>query len=101
MDSNQLINIQGVYKLKNLRKLYLNKNPIQSLKGIEHLVNLEELYLDNTNVTSIVNNIDKLPNLRLLSINNRHRHIPFEEIRYLIEEKHSDVLPFKRSPYES
>ena len=75
-------------------------NPIQLLKGIEHLTNLEELYLDNTKITSIVNDIDKLPNLRLLSIKERHGYIPFEENRYLIEEKHIEVLPFKRPPYE-
>ena len=33
-------------------------------------------------------------------INNRHGFVPFEEIKYLIEEKNIDVMPFKYPPYE-
>lgn len=86
--------------LAHLEHLNLNQNPIQSLKGIEVLANLEELYLDGTEVTSIVDEIDKLPKLKCVSIDKRHGHVPFEEIEYLIKEKNVDVLPFKYPPYE-
>ena len=96
-----MLDIKSVCKLKNLKKLYLNKNPIQSLKGVEYLISLEELYLDDTKVTSIVNELDKLPKLRRDSIDKRHGYVPFEEIEYLIKEKNIDVLPFKYPPYKS
>lgn len=99
--SNRITSMQGLKYLTHLEHLNLNRNPIKSLKGINVLTNLEELYLDDTKVTSIVDEIDKLPNLKYVSIDKRHGYIPFEEIDYLIKEKNIDVLPFKYPPYSN
>lgn len=101
LPSNKITHIHGLQNLTNLKYLNLNRNPIHSLKGIETLFKLEELYLNDTELTSIVNELDRLPNLRFLSIKGRLGHIPFEEMRYLIEEKGIDILPYGIPPYES
>ena len=92
--------LQGLRDLINLETLYLNRNPLESIRGIESLINLKTLYLDDTNLTSVVSELDNLPNLKFLSIKGRLGHIPFEEMRYLIEEKGIDILPYGIPPYD-
>jgi hypothetical protein len=87
-------------KLSKLVYFNLSRNPIQTLKGIEFLNYLQEFYLNNTNITIIVNEFDKLPNLKFISISGRLGYIPFDELRYLIEEKKIDFLPYGVPPYE-
>lgn len=59
--------IEGLEKLFNLRKLYLNKNLITELKGLENLINLEVLDLSFNNITEI-KGLDNLSKLKYLNL---------------------------------
>ncbi|RYF90238.1 MAG: leucine-rich repeat domain-containing protein [Chitinophagaceae bacterium] len=62
-----LISIQEVSVLKNLKALFLFNNKIESLKGVESLTQLEQLYVNSNQLVSI-EEVEQLLNLEQLNV---------------------------------
>lgn len=68
---HQIINIEPLSSLKQMKSLFLFNNKIESLKGIESLTELEQLYVQFNRIESL-EPIESLSNLREVYIHDNH-----------------------------
>ncbi len=79
-----------IYKLENLKVLYLSNNKIEDLSPLQHLPNLTVLHLNDNQITEIPLEIIKLKKLKRLYLNNNLiTEIPefidnFKDLEYLL-----------------
>ena len=60
-----IVEIEGLEKLNQLKVLLLAYNEIKEIKGLKHLTNLQELSLNDNQITEI-KGLENLTNLRTL-----------------------------------
>ncbi|MEO6000994.1 MAG: hypothetical protein ABIN89_29375, partial [Chitinophagaceae bacterium] len=68
--SKQVLNLEPLEYLKELRILHCTSIALQSLKPIENLINLEELHCDNSSITTLAPLI-KLKKLKKISFGSK------------------------------
>ncbi len=87
--------IDGLDKLTNLRKLYLNFNQITKINGLETLVNLNSLHLQNNNISKL-RKLKSNPNLKSLQVFDNQ----ISEIDGLEELKDLEILNLRNNKIE-
>ena len=68
--NNQLIDVQGLEKLTQLRRLFLTDCRVSDVKGLEGLTKLEYLELYGNQLTELPKGLEKLTQLRTLNLRN-------------------------------
>jgi hypothetical protein len=69
LSNNRISKIDGLKKLKNLKRLYLKNNYIEKIEGLEELENLELLDLSgNVNIQEIPDSLNNLHQLKKLKL---------------------------------
>lgn len=69
LSNNRISKINGLKKLKNLKRLYLKNNYIEKIEGLEDLENLELLDLSgNVNIQEIPDSLNNLHHLKMVKL---------------------------------
>lgn len=69
LSNNRISKINGLKKLKNLKRLYLKNNYIEKIEGLEDLENLELLDLSgNVNIKEIPDSLNNLHQLKKVKL---------------------------------
>ena len=69
LSNNRISKIDGLKKLKNLKRLYLKNNYIEKIEGLEDLENLELLDLSgNVNIQEIPDSLNNLHHLKMVKL---------------------------------
>jgi Leucine-rich repeat len=96
LDNNMITKIEGLSHLKNLTWLDLSFNRIRKIEGLDKLENLTDLSLYNNEIKTIAG-LENLANLQCLSIGNNQIE-QLEQILYLKRLPKLDVLVLDGNP---
>lgn len=94
LDRNELVSVEGVEKLVNLKWLRLNENRLSTLPDLSNLKSLRRIYLRDNRFTAVPETLQALPALTDIELSgNKIRVIP----EWLAKKEGLENLSFNRT----